>query len=340
MEQPVAQKPGVEQLSVDATRLKNFPISFFAMILGLNGFAIAFQKAETILGVPIEISQYLLFFSITLFVLIAAVYTVKAIRFPGEIKHEFAHPIKVNFFPTISISLLLFSIAFLPIQHDVSRYLWLAGTIVHAVFTLVIISVWMHSTVFQIHHSNPAWFIPIVGNIIIPLAGVEHFHADISWFFFSIGLVFWLVLFTIFIYRIIFHQPMPQKLLPTLFIMIAPPAVGFIAYVKLMEHDLGAFTGDAFSKVLYYFALFLFVMLVSQYQLFFKIKQFFLSWWAYTFPIAAMAIASTLMYSKTQYVFFSGLALTLLALLTLIIVMLLFKTAQSMYAREICVEEG
>jgi tellurite resistance protein len=193
--------------------------------------------------------------------------------------------------------------------------------------------------VFQIHHSNPAWFIPVVGNLIIPLAGVEHFPADISWFFFSVGLIFWLVLLTIFMYRIIFHQPMPQKLLPTLFIMIAPPAVGYIAYVKLMEQEVAGFTGDAFSKMLYYFALFTFIMLVSQYHLFFKIKQFFLSWWAYSFPIAAMTIASTLMYAKTQYAFFSVLAFSLLALLTVIIVTLLYKTWQGMYSRALCVED-
>jgi hypothetical protein len=52
-----------------------------------------------------------------------------------------------------------------------------------------------------------------------------------------------------------------------------------------------------------------------------------------------MTIASTLMYAKTQYMFFNVLAFTLLAMLTVIIVTLLFKTGQGMYARELCVEE-
>jgi tellurite resistance protein len=238
----------------------------------------------------------------------------------------------------VSISLLLFSIAFLPIDHTISRYLWVAGALAHGVLTLAIMSIWMNSTIFQIQHSNPAWFIPVVGNIIVPLAGVEHFSAEISWFFFSIGLVFWVVLFTTFFYRIVFHPPMPQKLMPTLFIMIAPPAVGFIAYVKLMEHAVAGFGVDAFARVLYYFALFLFVMLLTQYRMFARIK-FFLSWWAYSFPIAAMTIATTLMYAKTQEPFFNILAFGLLTILTGVIIMLLAKTAGAIREREICVQE-
>jgi tellurite resistance protein len=337
MEQPVAQRPGME-LSVDQLRLKNFPISFFAMILGMSGFSIAFQKAETILGLPVTVSPYLLFATIGLFAAISVVYLYKLVRFPSDVKHELMHPIKINFFPTVSISLLLFSIAFLPIDHTISRYLWVAGALAHGVLTLAIMSIWMNSTIFQIQHSNPAWFIPVVGNIIVPLAGVEHFSAEISWFFFSIGLVFWVVLFTTFFYRIVFHPPMPQKLMPTLFIMIAPPAVGFIAYVKLMEHAVAGFGVDAFARVLYYFALFLFVMLLTQYRMFARIK-FFLSWWAYSFPIAAMTIATTLMYAKTQEPFFNILAFGLLTILTGVIIMLLAKTAGAIREREICVQE-
>ena len=43
-------------------RLKNFPISFLAICLGLIGFTLAWQKAEIILKLPILISNYLLYF--------------------------------------------------------------------------------------------------------------------------------------------------------------------------------------------------------------------------------------------------------------------------------------
>jgi tellurite resistance protein len=43
----------------------------------------------------------------------------------------------------------------------------------------------------------------------------------------------WLVLFTIIMNRIIFHNPLPQKLLPTLIILIAPPAVAMLSLASL-----------------------------------------------------------------------------------------------------------
>jgi len=50
---------------------------------------------------------------------------------------------------------------------------------------------------------------------------------------FAVGFILWCVLFTVIMNRIIFHNPLPQKLLPTLFILIAPPAIGFISYTTL-----------------------------------------------------------------------------------------------------------
>jgi len=56
---------------------------------------------------------------------------------------------------------------------------------------------------------------------------------ELSWFFFSVGLIMWAVMFTIIMNRIIFHNPLPQKLMPTLFILIAPPAVALISLTIL-----------------------------------------------------------------------------------------------------------
>lgn len=326
-----------------AVRLKFFPISFFAVVMGLAGWTIAFQRAASLLGWSPVLGQVVLGVSVLAFITIAALYLTKFVRFPQAVIEELHHPIKMSFFPTISISLLLFSVAFLGSQPQVSRVLWFAGAVLHLGFTLYIMSLWIHHTTFNIQHSNPAWFIPVVGNIIVPIAGVEYGLVEVSWFFFSIGLVFWVILFTIFMYRIIFHPPLAAKLVPTLFILLAPPAVGFIAYVKLMEHG-GAdgavvpFAIDPFARVLYYLALFISMMLLTQVRTFTRL-QFFLSWWAYSFPVAAFTIASILMFHKTDLPFFSGLATLLLVLLSGIIGLLAWRTGQAILQREVCIEE-
>jgi len=312
-------------------RLKNFPISWFAMIMGLAGFAIAWSRAEQIFGLGFSISPVLLGLSAVLFVMVTALYAAKAMKYPQEVIAEFKHPVKLAFVPTFSIGLLLMAAATLHVAPAASFWLWSVGTVLHLVITLYVLSSWIHHTKYEIAHLNPAWFIPVVGNILVPIAGVHHAPADISWFFFSLGLFFWPVLTAVIINRLIFHGSLPERFLPTLFIFIAPPAVGFISWFNLVGEL------DTFGRVLYFIGLFFTLLVMSQIGYFARIK-FFLSWWAYSFPIAAITIATLIMAKATKLPFYSGLAAVLLALLTLIIVGLLARTLLAVLRKEICVE--
>lgn len=209
---------------------------------------------------------------------------------------------------------------------------WLSGAVLHLVCTLYVLNSWLHHTHFEITHINPAWFIPVVGNILVPIAGVEHANMEICWFFFSLGFVFWLILFTIIIYRMIFHNPLPERMLPTLFILIAPPAVGFISYVKLVGHV------DVFARMLFYSALFLTLLLFTQARRFIGMP-FFMSWWAYSFPLAAMTIAAFVMHTHLGGMFLI-LFYLLLVILAAIMLLLIVRTLMAIKRGEICVEEG
>ncbi len=311
-------------------RLQHFPISFFAMVMGLSGLTIGWEKAQTVLDLDLGITPWLIGATSTLFVVLLLLYTAKLALYRQAVIQELRHPVKLNFFPTISISLLLLSIAFLPVMNDVSRTLWMAGTALHLVFTLYVVNVWIHHEHFQVHHMNPAWFIPAVGNVLVPVAGVPLGYQDISWFFFSTGMLFWLILMTIIFYRVLFHHPIEERLMPTLFILIAPPAVGFIAYSRLVGEL------DAFARVLYFIGLFLTLLLFTQANRFLKLG-FFLSWWAYSFPLAAIGIASLLMFERTGQDIYRYLGLGLLTLLTGIVALLLARTAIAVRRNGICV---
>ncbi|KPQ03066.1 SLAC1 anion channel family protein [Marinobacter sp. HL-58] len=317
---------------VRPSRLQNFPISWFAVIMGMSGFSIAWHRAESLLELSVSPSPVLLGLTITTFAVLLLCYLAKAVKYPDQVKAEFTHPIKLNFFPTISIGLILLSVALLPYSNDLSLICWAIGAALHLSFTLYVLSAWLHQTHFEVAHINPAWFIPIVGNILVPIAGVGHASPEISWFFFSIGLVFWLVLLTIIFYRMFFHQPLPAKLLPTLFILIAPPAVGFVSWFQLVGEV------NAFGRVLYYVAIFLTLMLLTQVTRFLRL-EFFLSWWAYSFPMAAITIATFLMYEQLQLPFFKWLGMALLGFLTVLIAVLISKTARAVRHRAICIED-
>ena len=81
-------------------RLRNFPISFYSVIMGLSGFTIALQKAEALFKFPLKTSGFLLYLVFALFMLITVVYTIKLIAFPEDVKKEQVAPLNlVSFQP-------------------------------------------------------------------------------------------------------------------------------------------------------------------------------------------------------------------------------------------------
>ncbi|MEZ5583273.1 MAG: SLAC1 anion channel family protein [Candidatus Competibacteraceae bacterium] len=295
------------------------PISFFAVVMGLAGWAIAWEKTEEIFALPLQPSVYLLGFAALVFALLVVAYTVKLVRHSKFVIAELRHPVKLNFFPTLSISLVLLAIGTQHSAPTVSQGLWIAGATAHLAFTLFVLGTWIDQTVFEIQHLNPAWFIPVVGNILIPIAGVDHASPGNFLVLLQHRAGFWIVLFTVIVYRVIFHHPIPERLVPTLFILVAPPAVGFLAYVRLNEGL------DHFARILFYCALFLTLLLATQLSKFTRLR-FFLSWWAYSFPLAAMTIATEVMYGQTGAVGFKYLAIVLLAILSIIVIGLTVRT--------------
>ncbi|WP_228766860.1 SLAC1 anion channel family protein [Thiomicrorhabdus heinhorstiae] len=310
-------------MSADASagsRLAYFPINLFGAVMGYAGLTLGFFQAHELLGIDYTAFLVLTALTTLFFILITLLYAIKLIRFPESVKEDFAHPVALHFFPTFSISLLLLSLLFEGINFQLAQTMWYLGTLLHFILVLVILNSWIHHEKWQITHMNPAWFIPVVGNIVIPLGAVEFSSIEIGWFFFSVGLIFWLVLFSIVMYRLFFHPPLLKLLEPTLFILIAPPAVGFLSYQELNGGVL-----DDFSRVLFNMALFMTILLFSQTLRFIRIP-FALSWWAYSFPLAAIMLASFHFYALTDIALYGFIAAFLLAVLSALILHLTAKT--------------
>ena len=316
--------------SAAGPRLSYLPISLFAVVMGLSGLTVAWEKAQQVFNRNLGVTPWLAGLSAGVFVILLLLYLSKLAFFRQSVLAELRHPVKLNFFPTISISLLLLAVAFLPLDPRISLPLWYAGAGLHLVFTLYVINVWMHQTHFEVAHMNPAWFIPAVGNVLVPIAGIPLGQPDISWFFFSIGMLFWAILLTIIFYRVLFHNPIDARLMPTLFILIAPPAVGFIAYTRLV----GGL--DPFGRILYYSGLFLTLLLFTQVRRFARL-EFFISWWAYSFPLAAISIATLLMFELSGNPAFRWIGAGLVVILTAIVSLLIVRTLSAVFRHRICV---
>ncbi|KPP87076.1 MAG: tellurite resistance protein [Rhodobacteraceae bacterium HLUCCA08] len=305
-----------------APSVAHFPLPLFAASMGLLGFTLALQRVEAALGLGALASGLALGFSVLVFLATSAGYLTKALRHRDEVKGDWNHPVRIAFFPAISISVLLLATAVMPSSESLARGLWIIGAAGQAALTLAVVANWIGARAFLAPQLSPAWFIPAVGNVIAPIAGAHLGLIELSWYFFSVGMIFWVVLLTLVMNRLMFHEPLPGKLQPTLVILIAPPAVGFVAYVNL------AGGVDGFARVMINAGYLFFLVVLTQARAFGRIP-FALSFWALSFPVAALAIASFVFARETGSGFHLGAGYGLSALLSVIIAVLVLRTAKA-----------
>ncbi len=317
---------------MSASSLRHFPPGLFGAVMGTAGLALALQRGRTMFGLPRWPGDVVIALAALMFVVVLLLYAVKAARYPAAVRQDLAHPVRLNFVPAISISMLLLAMGVEALAPAAARLLWIAGAVLHVVLTLVVLSGWIDRERVELAHVNPAWFLPAVGNILVPVTGARYVPAEIAWLFLGVGLLFWVVLLALVLQRLILLPPLPPRMQPMLAILVAPPAVGFLAYLALTNR------ADGFAFMLYGCAL-LFATLVLVRLPRLARLPFSLSWWGYSFPLAALTIATMAMHERTQNRAFLYLAMPLLAGLAVLIGALLVRTLIAVRRGEISVDE-
>ncbi|MBK8456033.1 MAG: SLAC1 anion channel family protein [Phyllobacteriaceae bacterium] len=323
-----AQHPPAAATGDAHSPLMHFPVGFFAMVMGLAGLTLATLRLEHAANAGHAASPFLLGLTVIAFVAIASAYIAKALKFPAAFKADWNHPVRIAFFPAATIGLILLGTAMLPLMPGVGAAVWMIGAALHFALTLTVVSTWIGHRSFEPVHMNPAWFIPAVGNVIVPIVGMKLGYVELSWFFFSVGMVFWIILATLVFNRLIFHAPLPERLMPTLMILVAPPAIGFVSYAAL--------TGgiDPFARILYYAAVMFALVFATQIGKLRKLP-FMISWWAYSFPFAALTIATFVYAEMTGIAAFASAAYLLYGMLVLVLAFLTGRTLVGLTRGEI-----
>ncbi|QGW83646.1 SLAC1 anion channel family protein [Variovorax paradoxus] len=288
--------PGGETVPPDTTfpvyspptgvSVRNLPVSLFASVMGLSGLALAWRLAHSSLGVPAFIGEAIGAFALGIFVLIVLGYLVKLTRYRAAVQAEFNHPVAGNFFGTIAISILLLSAVVGPYSEMAARAIWTVGVLATFWLSFVVASRLLKGSVDDTH-AVPAWLIPGVATLDIAVTGA---HMPMAWapeinlLAGAVGGVLALVLFVLIVRRLVHREPLAQGMTPSLMILVAPFAVGFLAYTNIVGGV------DRFASVLFYFALFLFVVIAP--KVFRRSIKFSPAWWAISFPMAALANAA------------------------------------------------
>jgi tellurite resistance protein len=309
-------------------RLRYLPVGIFAVVMGWGGTAVAWQRATAVVDAPAFIGRLAVWFAIAVFAMATAAYAVKAIRFLPAVRAEWRNPVTMAFVPTGSIGLILLSLAMLEVSRPLSTVLWWTGAGLQFVLTLHILRTWIadpHLVPAQVH---PAWFIPVVGNLVVPLAGVVHAPAQVNWYFFALGLVWWLALLPIVVGRLVLAGPLPTKLMPTLAVFVAPPAVAALTWVRL-----GGQWTDPPAQILLNVVIFQLLLLAVQARALARVP-FSIAAWAYTFPLAASALMAAGHAGLGDGYRWIGVAV--LAVLTALVAVLTARTALAIARHEIC----
>jgi tellurite resistance protein len=308
--------------SLPTGRLAYLPVSLFGSVMGLSGLALAWRLAATEFGLHAWIGEVLGLVAACVFVAMTVCYGIKCVESTAAVRAEFAHPVAVNFFATLIISLLLLPAVAAPYSVALATALWVAGTVSMLAFAWLIVSRWM-SVQQQIVHATPAWMIPVVGTLNISIFGVTlevpGAH-EISAFGLAVGLFFAVPLFTMILSRLIFKEPMPLPQRPSLLILVATFAVSFNAYLSVVGRV------DLFASSLFYLAVFMFTVLAPKLLLVRSGTPFHTSWWAVSFPLAAMANAALKFAVHQPSWPAQAFALAILAFATFVILSLSVRT--------------
>ena len=312
-------KPEALQCSAS---LEHLPVNLFAAVMGIAGLSIAWRQASQQFGVTPLISAATGLLAILVFLVLGGGYLAKAIRHPAAVAAEFRHPVAGNFFGTITIAVLLLSAVISPVSQPLAEAVWGVGAVATVAFSFTIASRLLQGKI-ETRHAVPAWFIPGVATLDIAVAGgtmpMPWAH-EVNLFALAVGTMIALLFFTIIMSRVIHHEPLPAAMIPSLLIMMAPFEVGFLAYTNFTQRV------DTFSGLLFYFGLFLFLTLAP--KVFRKGIPFASGWWAISFPMAALASAA-LKYSMFAQAWpVTLIAIILLALLSIAIAVLFFRTLQ------------
>ena len=311
--------------------LDYLPVGLFGSAMGLAGLSVAWHLAQMRYGTPGWIATVIAALAVLVFVALMIAYGIKVVTAPDAVRTEFRHPIAGNLFGTVPISLLLLPIVLAPYARLLAQTLWIAGAACMVLFAWFIVSRWM-SDRQQVAHATPAWIIPVVGLLDVPLAlpslGLPPMHG-LMVFALAVGLFFAVPLFTLVFSRLVFEPSLPDALKPSLMILVAPFAVGYSAYT------VTAGQADLFAEALYGLMLFVLAVLLGQLRHLPLCCPFRVSWWAVSFPLAASSTAAVRFAAVQPGLVTDAIAIVLLALATLVIAALLGRTVLGLFKGEL-----
>jgi len=299
------------------TPLKFLMPGWFSVVMGLAGLALAWHSAEAALGSSATgVSLVFGVVAVLVFVVLLGLSVLRFNRFPAALAEDLRHPVRHAFVAALPVATLLLVTLGVALAgtYPVLDALWWLAALGQLWATVWVLKRWLVATpvpptpqsatpaalqgliqgasLSPVKPAAPApsapafWptvtpvlFIPVVGNVVAPLAGLALGHSVWAMAQWGVGLLLWPVVLGLLLVRRAVQGPLPDRLLPTWFITVAPPSV--IGLVAVQLHAPLAVVAACWGMALFFL---LWVASIAQQAV---NQPFSLTFWAVSFPLAA-----------------------------------------------------
>lgn len=308
------------------------PVRFFGVSLGAAGLALAWMRAGTANLLPWASDfSSLLYLACVVCLLTILGYCLKAALSLSSVKADLYDPALVTFVAAAPMTLMLLAAGLHVVHPELGvllHLLWAAGVVGHLGLATWLVFRWSRNTGL-LGDVTPAWFVPTIGIIVAPFAGVPLGYWALSAGLLALGTLAWFLMAPLAIARIIKERGLSAPLLPTLFVLIAPSSLIALALDTL---DGPPLISTILAGISWVVAAYVAIALGINIRAI-RHEGFHLGWWGATFPLAALASASVFLYATTLTVAsyalaVAGLALASIAFATVSVLTILRPTPQ------------
>ncbi|AZV78381.1 hypothetical protein EBB79_11165 [Parasedimentitalea marina] len=215
---------GIDNL---AAFLRRAPSAMFPICLGVLGAGLLWRKAAETLGAPTVIGEVWLALAIVLSSVCAALYARKLALHPTAILDDLGPVPARAAVSAASMCMMLTAAALVPYTTELAALLLLVGVSHHLIHAVMVLWVLAHSPPEE-RVINPTLYLPFVGQIVAPIAGVPLGFWTASAVIYWSAVAAWAVI-TAFSLQRILSAPIPKSLRQGMVIFLAPCGVGVIS---------------------------------------------------------------------------------------------------------------
>ena len=306
-------------------KLKDIHVGNYGAVMGLAGLALTGRAVATVwpgvVRAPAYVTEPWVLLGVLALLLMLALYFLKGWR---SVRADFANPMTMGFCGALPVGMALVAGGLAPYAPVLATGLWWLGFAL-----LTIFQVWallrLLSGGIAPGEINPGWLIILVGGIVVPGPGIALGLAEASRFSFGISATVAPILMALLFYRAVTGPALPEGLRPTWFILLVPPSL-------IYANGLALFPEMVFLENLFPFALALAAALLI-YARGFARWPFGPAWWAFTFPLDALAYAAARHAQDHPTPLWRGVCAATLLLAVLVVLTVLWRTLRSAASR-------